>query len=129
MKKDRLSIIGLLVLQVIAVILYPPDFFREAPQAAVLPPALLLFIVLALIGMNSGVLTPIAGRVSLVFVQGLNVVMRLMMMPSHLRASSGWNWPFLLLSLTGIALSWATIVWMERRHPRTLLLRRAESGE
>lgn len=126
MKKDRLSMIGLLVLQVIAVILYPPSFFRESPQAAALPPALLLLILLALAGMNSGVLTPISGRVFLVFVQGLNVVMRLMMVPPHLRASSGWNWPFLLLSLIGIALSWATIIWMERRHPRTLLLRRVE---
>ena len=126
MKKGRLSMIGLLVLQVIAVILYPPDFFREAPQAAVLPPTLLIFLLLALAGMNSGVLTPIAGRVSLVFVQGLNVVMRLMMIPPHLRASEGGNWPFLVLSVLGIALSWLTIVWMERRHPRTLLLRRVE---
>ena len=124
--KGRLSMIGLLVLQVIAVILYPPGFFRESPQAAVLPPTLLIFLLLALVGMNSGVLTPIAGRVSLVFVQGLNVVMRLMTIPPHLRASEGWNWPFLVLSALSIVLSWLTIVWMERRHPRTLLLRRAE---
>ncbi len=125
--KGRLSMIGLLVLQVIAVILYPPDFFREAPQAAVLPPTLLILLLLALAGMNSGVLTPIAGRVSLVFVQGLNVVMRLMMILPHLRASDSWNWPFFILSVIGIALSWLTIIWMERRHPRTLLLRRTES--
>lgn len=125
--KGRLSMIGLLVLQVIAVILYPPSFFRQAPQAAVLPPALLILLLLALAGMNSGVLTPIAGRVSLVFVQGLNVVMRLMTIPPNLRASEGGNWPFLILSVIAIILSWLTIVWMERRHPRTLLLRRAES--
>jgi hypothetical protein len=119
--------IGLLILQVIAVILYPPGFFRQAPQAAVLPPALLILLLLALAGMNSGVLTPIAGRVSLVFVQGLNVVMRLMTIPPHLRASEGGNWPFLILSVISIILSWLTIVWMERRHPRTLLLRRTES--
>ncbi len=124
--KGRLSMIGLLVLQVIAVILYPPDFFRQAPQAAVLPPALLILLLLALAGMNSGVLTPVAGRVSLVFVQGLNVVMRLMTIPPHLRASEGGNWPFLILSVISIILSWLTIVWMERRHPRTLLLRRSE---
>lgn len=129
MSKDRLSMIGLLILQIVAVILYPLSFFRDAPQAAVLPPALLIFILLALAGMNSGALTPVAGRVLLVFVQGLNVVMRLMTIPPHLRASSGWNWPFLLLSVISIALSWATIVWMERRHPRALLLRRVESGE
>ncbi len=124
--KSRLSMIGLLVLQVIAVILYPPNFFRYAPQAAVLPPALLILLVLALVGMNFGVLTPIAGRVSLVFVQGLNVIMRLMTIPPHLRASDSWNWPFFILSVIGIALSWLTIIWMERRHPRSLLLRRVE---
>lgn len=125
--KGRLSMIGLLILQVIAVILYPPSFFRQAPQAAVLPPALLILLLLALAGMNSGVLTPVAGRVSLVFVQGLNVVMRLMTIPPHLRASEGGNWPFLILSVIAIILSWLTVVWMERRHPRTLLLRRTES--
>lgn len=125
--KGRLSMIGLLILQVIAVILYPPGFFRQAPQAAVLPPALLILLLLALAGMNSGVLTPVAGRVSLVFVQGLNVVMRLMTIPPHLRASEGGNWPFLILSVIAIILSWLTVVWMERRHPRTLLLRRTES--
>lgn len=124
--KGRLSMIGLLILQAIAVILYPPGFFREAPQAAILPPALLILFLLALAGMNSGILTPIAGRVSLVFVQGLNVVMRLMTIPSHLRTSEGGNWPFLILSVISIILSWLTIVWMERRHPLTLLLRRTE---
>ncbi len=125
--KDRLSMIGLLILQVIAVILYPPDFFREAPQAAVLPPALLILLLLALAGMNSGILTPVSGRVALVFVQGLNVVMRLMTIPPHLRASEGGNWPFLILSVISIILSWLTIIWMESRHPRTLLLRRTEN--
>lgn len=124
--KDRLSMIGLLVVQAIAVILYPPDFFRQAPQAAVLPPTLLILLLLALVGMNSGVLTPVAGRVSLVFVQGLNVVMRLLTIPPHVRASEGWNWPFLILSVLAIILSWTSIVGMERRHPRTLLLRRTE---
>lgn len=125
--KHWLSVIGVLMGQAIAIILYPPTFFREAPQAAVLPPALLILMLLALLGMNFGVLTPVAGRVSLVFVQGLNVIMRLMTIPPHLRASEGGNWPFLMLSVISIVLSWLTIVWMERRHPRTLLLRRIES--
>lgn len=121
--KNRLPLIGVLILQIIAVILYPPSFFRAAPQAAVLPPALLLLLFLALLGMNTGVLTPVAGRVSLVFVQGLNVVMRLLSIPPHLKASEGWNWPFFITAVLGITLSWLTIVWMERQHPRTLLLR------
>lgn len=121
--KSRLAPIGILILQIIAIVLYPPSFFQEAPQAAVLPPALVLLFLLALVGMNAGVLTPVAGRVSLVFVQGLNVVMRLLSIPPHLKASEGWNWPFFITAVLGIALSWFTIVWMERQHPRTLLLR------
>lgn len=121
--KDRLKLIGVLLLQIIAVVLYPPSFFQEAPQAAVLPPSLLLLLLLALLGMNTGILTPVAGRVSLVFVQGLNVVMRLLSIPPHLKASEGWNWLFFITAIVGIALSWLTIVWMERQHPRALLLR------
>lgn len=126
--KDRLALIGILVLQVIAVLLYPPSFFQEAPQAAVLPPMLLILFFLALLGMNTGVLTPISGRVSLVFIQGLNVVMRLLSIPPHVKASGGWNWPFLIAAVLSIILSWFSIVWMERQHPRALLLRARRSA-
>ncbi len=121
--KNRLVLIGILILQAVAVVLYPLSFFRAAPQAAVLPPTLLLLFGLALLGMNTGALTPVAGRVSLVFVQGLNVVIRLMSIPPHLKTSEEWNWPFFITAVLGIALSWLTIVWMERQHPQTLLLR------
>ncbi len=126
--KDRLALIGILALQVVAVILYPPSFFQEAPQAAVLPPMLLILFFLALLGMNTGVLTPISGRVSLVFIQGLNAVMRLLSIPPHAKASEGLNWPFLIAAVLSILLSWFSIVWMERQHPRTLVLRTKRSA-
>ncbi|HEY75455.1 MAG TPA: hypothetical protein G4O00_04635 [Thermoflexia bacterium] len=129
MQRDRLALIGILVLQIVAVILYPPAFFQRAPQAIVLPPAFLILFVLALIGMNTGVLTPTAGRSSLVFVQGVNIVVRLMMLFANLKTPAGdWDVTLIVLLLVAIALSWATILWMEKRQPRFLLLRQQSMG-
>jgi hypothetical protein len=128
-QRDRLALIGILVLQIVAVILYPPAFFQRAPQAIVLPPAFLILFVLALIGMNTGVLTPTAGRSSLVFVQGVNIVVRLMMLFANLKTPAGdWDVTLIVLLLVAIALSWATILWMEKRQPRFLLLRQQSMG-
>ena len=123
MSRERLTLIGLLVLQVIAMILYPLSFFRTDPQSAVLPPTLLLLFILALAGMNTGALTPMAGRVSLVFVQGVNIVVRMMMILPNLRTSTGaWDWSIIICMLIGIALSWFSIIKMEGRAPRSLLI-------
>lgn len=122
MSNPRWSLIGILVLQVIALILYPPTFFTTAPQAAVLPPALLLLLVLALVGMNTGVLTPLLGRTSLTFVQGINVVVRLMMLLPNFTASGSLHWLFLVMQLLAIGLSWFTITQIEKRPLSTLLL-------
>jgi hypothetical protein len=112
-----------LALQAIAIILYPLSFFRAHPQSAVLAPTLLLLFVLALVGMNTGALTPMAGRVSLVFVQGVNVVVRMMMFLPNLRTSAGaWKWSIIICMLIGIALSWFSIIKMEGRAPRSLLI-------
>ncbi len=126
MTRERLTMIGLLVLQIIAVALYPPVFFQQAPQAIVVPATLLLLAVLALVGMNTGALTPIAGRVSLVFVQGLNLVVRLMMFFPNLRLPTGeWNWWFLISMVIGFSISWWVIVKMEQLPVRSLLLWRS----
>ena len=115
-------------MQVIAVVLYPPSLFQSSPQSVVLPPAFLLLFVLALIGMNTGVLQPMAGRVSLVFVQGVNIVVRLMILFANLRTASGsWDWLLILAILVGMGLSWYSITWMEKRPPRVLLLRRSRA--
>ena len=48
--------IQLLVLQVIALLLYPLPFFTQAPQAAVLPPTLFILLLFAVILTNTGTL-------------------------------------------------------------------------
>jgi len=124
MSRERMTILGLFLLQIVAIVLYPPTFFQESPQSAVLPPSLLLLLVLTLLGMNAGVLTPLTGRVSLVFVQGINIVVRAMMIFPNMKNTSGaWDWLFVILMLVGAALSWLTITQMEKRPPRFLLLR------
>lgn len=129
MSRERLTLFGLLLLQVIAIILYPPAFFRKAPQSAVLPPTLLLLLILALVGMNTGALTPIAGRDSLVFVQGVNIVVRIMMCFANLQTSSGaWDLALIVTMTSGAALSWFAIVQLGNRPPRSLLVRQ-ESAE
>ncbi len=126
--RQRLTLIGILLLQVLAVVLYPPPFFQRAPQAIVLPPVFVLLFALALLGMNTGVLMPAAGRSSLVFVQGVNIVVRLMMLFARMKApQEAWDWSLIITMVVGIGLSWFTILWMERRHPRFLLLRRSEA--
>ena len=124
MSRERMMMLGLFLLQIIAIALYPPTFFRESPQSAVLPPSLFLLLVLTLLGMNTGVIAPMTGRVSLVFVQGINIVVRAMMIFPNMKNSSGaWNWLFITLMLIGAAFSWLAITQMEKRPPRFLLLR------
>lgn len=124
MSNQRTQLIILLVLQVVAVVIYPPTFFRAAPQAAVLPPALLFLFAVALIAMNTGGLSPIAGRSSLAFVQGVNIVVRLMMLLPNLKNAAGnWDWLLLILQLIAMGLSWYTMTQMEKRLPNSLLLR------
>ena len=120
--KQVLQLLTLLVLQVVAVILFPPAFFQQAPQAAVLPPALLILFALALIAMNNGWMTAIAGRSSLIFVQGINIVVRLMMLFPNLKNAAGnWDWLLLIFQIIAMALSWYTMTRMEKLLPNELL--------
>ena len=122
MSNQRTQLIVLLVLQVVAVILFPPAFFQQAPQAAVLPPALLILFALALIAMNNGWMTAIAGRSSLIFVQGINIVVRLMMLfPNLINAAGNWDWLLLIFQIIAMALSWYTMTRMEKLLPNELL--------
>ncbi len=124
MSSERSILVLLLVLQVIAVIVYPPSFFRSDPQSIVLPPALFLLIALAFLGINTGALNPTAGRVSLVFVQGVNVIVRLVMLFANLHTPAGaWDWPLILTMLIGVALSWIAIVRMEKYPPHLFVVR------
>lgn len=121
MPNQRSKLIFLLVLQAVAIIIYPFSFFRQAPQAAVLPPALFILFLAALFAMNSGGFSPIAGRNSLGFIQGINIVVRLITFLPNLKGE-GWNWMLLIAQVVGMGLSWYALTQMEKWPPNTLLL-------
>lgn len=114
MSKTKIPLAVLLGIQVVAFLIYPPAYFQRAPQAAVFPPALLILFVAALVGLNSGALSAENTRNSLVFVQGINLVVRMMTLFPNLRTPEGnWAWALLITQLVGIALSWYAMVAMD----------------
>jgi hypothetical protein len=121
MTKQKPSLVVLLILQAVAVMLYPPTFFQEAPQAIVLPPSLLILFGLSLAALYSGALDPEGERNFLIFIQGVNFVVRLMMLfPNLLDAEGNWNFFLIFMQLSGIGLSWYTMTALEKIRRSTL---------
>ncbi len=123
MSAQRNSLLVLLILQILALLIYPPAFFQRAPEAQVLPLGLGLLYVLALIGMNTQTLTPISGRTSLIFLLGVNIVVRMLLLFPNLKfADGGWDWALLLTQLFSCGLSWFIIGSLEKRPLNSLLI-------
>ena len=117
----KAPMIRLLALQIIALLLYPLPFFNQAPQAAVLPPTLYILLLIAVIATNTGSLSLEAGRASLIFIQGINIVVRMMIFFPNLKTPEGaWAWTFLLFQIMSIGLSWYTMIAIEQRPLREL---------
>jgi hypothetical protein len=127
-KLPEIPTIALFILQVIALLLYSPAYFQRSPQAIVMPPALLILFVLALVGINSEAMSLSAGRSLLVFVQGINIVVRMITLFPNLKAPDGnWAWALLLLQGIGIAISWYTMLKLESFPMQTLKLKKINS--
>lgn len=111
----KLPFIVLLVIQAVALILYPPSYFGYAPQALVFPIALLAMLVVTMVLINSKRLEASAGRTFLVFIQGLNIVVRAMSVLPNLIDPSGNFAAFLLIfQVLSIAASWYTMMTIEK---------------
>ncbi len=125
MSKLKLPMVVLLILQVLAFLIYPLSYFQRAPQAAVLPPGFLLLFILALIGVNTGTLSTEGGRNLLIFVQGLNITVRMMTLMPNLRTANGdWAWALLVAQVLGMALSWYVMGEIEKRPLSELRIRK-----
>ncbi|MCU0521364.1 MAG: hypothetical protein MUF84_11810 [Anaerolineae bacterium] len=125
MRNVKLPIAVLLALQVLAVILYPLSYFRLAPQAAVLPPALLFLLALAVVGLNTNVLSIAGTRNLLIFVQGLNTVVRLMTLLPNLKTPAGeWAWGLMVAQVIAMGLSWYSMGALEHRPLNELRFRK-----
>lgn len=127
MSNVKLPLVVLLIIQVFAFIIYPPAYFQRAPQAAVLPPALLILFAAALVGLNSGALSAENTRNSLIFIQGINVVVRMMTLFPNLRTSEGdWAWALLITQIIGIVLSWYAMTAVDDMPMRGLITNKNE---
>jgi hypothetical protein len=121
-KNGRL--IGVLLLQILAVILYPPQYLINVPQSGIMPAALILLFIMTFTATNLGVLAPSAGRESLVMIQGLNILVRILLFFPGLNVLAGpWQWLYVICILAGIVLSWYMIIKMEKLLPRKLILK------
>lgn len=128
--KNKLPLVVLLLLQVIAFLIYPLSYFQRAPQAAVMPVALLVLFGLAVVGINTGTLSMEGTRSLLVFIQGINLVTRVMTLFPNLKTAAGnWSWGLLIAQVIGMALSWYTMVAMEHRSLHALRFRRSPSPQ
>jgi hypothetical protein len=79
----------------------------------------------AIVGLNSGALSAENARNSLVFIQGINIVVRMMTLFPNLRTPGGdWAWALLITQLVGIALSWYVMVAMEGMSMHGLLTKK-----
>jgi len=114
MRSTRSRLIWFIVLQVVALIIYPPAFFSRAPQAAVLQPVLLVLLALTLLGMNTGTLALASGRTALNLIQGINIVVRLIMFFPNLKGSGAWDVALMLAHLVGMGLSWFCMMKLEQ---------------
>lgn len=128
MRSSRSNLILLIVLQVVAIIVYPPEFFSRAPQAALLPPVMFLLLVLALIGMNTGTLALESGRTALNMIQGLNIVVRLIMLFPNLKRGDSWDILLILAQLVGMGLSWFNMMKLDQL-PLSQLRFRSEKSQ
>lgn len=129
MSNHKLPLAVMLIVQVVAFLIYPPAYFQQAPQAAVLPPSLLVLFIAALVGLYTGVLSVENARNSLVFIQGINLVVRIMTLFPNLRTPTGdWAWALLITQGVGIALSWFAMVTIEKVSMRKLMAKTDKSN-
>lgn len=130
MSKVKLPLAALMVLQIIAFLIYPLSYFQRAPQSAVFPPALFILFALAIVGLNTDTLSMEGTRSLLIFVQGINLVIRLMTLFPNLKLPDGtWSWGLLITQLLGMGLSWYTMISMERISLEPLRFRHAPPSQ
>jgi hypothetical protein len=110
----RRAIVGILTLQVIPLLLFPPDSFRPNSQEWWLPLLLAIMVVTAdikLLVWRSHAVWPWH---LMIFAQGFNIISRIMMLWAHATKTVGsatvLNLPYLAFTLVAMAWS-AFLLW------------------
>jgi hypothetical protein len=124
---SRSAIAAFLILQVIALILFPPESFSAASQEWWLPVLLVLMVIVAdveLIGRRGDKTWP---WYLISFANGFSIISRLMMLWSHatvfVDGANVLNTPYVLLTLISIAISGFMLIYTEWPEVRMGLLR------
>ena len=101
MEKSRpIEITLVAILQFIPVLILPPSMLLSVnPILFVVPLAFFAFLAWAMLALKKWSMT------LCVFVQGLNVIARFLIMFPQAVGEGGADWPFVMASLVGIALS------------------------
>jgi hypothetical protein len=110
----RRAIVGILILQIIPLLLFPPDSFAPNSQEWWLPLLLAIMVVIAdlqLLVRRSHALWPWH---LMIFAQGFNIISRIMMVWAHATKTVGTatvlNLPYLAFTLVAMAWS-AFLLW------------------
>jgi len=110
----RRAIVGILILQIIPLLLFPPDSFRPNSQEWWLPLLLAIMVVTAdikLLVWRSHAVWPWH---LMIFAQGFNIISRIMMLWAHATKTVGsatvLNLPYLAFTLVAMAWS-AFLLW------------------
>lgn len=99
---DTKPLIPVIVIQFLPLLIIPPDLLFSLNGIIVAVILVLLFI-----GLGSAILRKKIWALNLsIFLHGLNIMVRLMMVfPNAMNADGVWNFPFILTSIVSIALS------------------------
>jgi hypothetical protein len=123
---SRISIITILILQVVALLLFPSDSFTAETQEWWLPMLLVIMVVIAdieLILRRSFKSWPWA---LISFAHGFNIISRLMMVWPHAtiptEGTNLFNAPYVVLSVISIVISGLALVYIEWPEVRVGLL-------
>lgn len=123
----RGAIAGVLLLQPIPLLLFPPASFAADSQEWWLPVLLAVMVVIADLQLLLRNASPIWPWHLLEFAQGLNIISRLMMLWPHATIIVGGattlNGPYVLLSLLAMILSGALLWYLELPEVRLGLMR------
>jgi hypothetical protein len=108
------------VLPLIAVLSYPPDIFLSNENGVYL--LLFVAVVFALLGIMLYRGSSRALTLS-IFIQGLNVIIRIMMFFPHSVPRPGvFNWTYIIFSILGLALSSYLLLRLDRADIRSRLV-------
>ncbi len=124
---SRRLIVSVLILQVIPLMLFPPESFSPDSQEWWLPTLLAMMVVAADLQLILRRSTQVWPWHLLSFVQGFNIISRLMMLWPHathtLRGVTTMNVPYLLLTCVAMAFSAALLWYLELPEVRLGLVR------